>query len=346
MHVSNRRSLLLALAACVFAPAAAFAHHSRAAYDQSKEVVIDGTVTDLAWKNPHIYLTIETKGPDGAPVLQEIEAASVSGARGMGLPMEAIAPGAHVVVRANPSRFGPGARASGLDVETADGAVYPLNTDANVGHHPAATAKARGLAGRWAPTVASFNKVIPSVPSWPYTEVGKAALAEAMSRIRDPGAAVLGICKPFPPPLLSVFPDLRTIEVSDKTVVMRFEGQGVTQERVVHMDEAAHPAQVAPSLMGHSIGRWEGETLVIDTVAFAPHPLGLFFVRSGPSKHLRERLTLAEDRLHLQYEVTLEDPEIFTKPVTYMAIWDYRPDLEPSGVACDPETARRGLAKP
>jgi hypothetical protein len=36
--------------------------------------------------------------------------------------------------------------------------------------------------------------------------------------------AALGICEPFPPPILGVFPDLRTIEVGDATVVLRFEG--------------------------------------------------------------------------------------------------------------------------
>ena len=82
---------------------------------------------------------------------------------------------------------------------------------------------------------------------------------------------MLGICEPFPPPILSIFPDLRTIELNDETVAMRFEGAvGLTMERVVHLDQDEHPADVAPSLMGHSIGRWEGETLVIDTVAFSP----------------------------------------------------------------------------
>jgi hypothetical protein len=38
---------------------------------------------------------------------------------------------------------------------------------------------------------------------------------------------------------------------------------------------AKHPADVQPSHQGHSIGRWDGETLVIDTIAFTPDPSGL-----------------------------------------------------------------------
>jgi hypothetical protein len=146
--------------------------------------------------------------------------------------------------------------------------------------------------------------------------------------------------------MLSVFPDMRSIELGAETVVMRFEGAvGVRMERVVHLDQSAHPANVAPSVMGHSIGRWEGRTLVIDTVGFAPYRLGLIMIPSTPAKHLVERLTLADDRLHLQYAFTLEDPEYLAAPATYTATWDYRPDLEPSGQPCDPETARRPLAE-
>jgi hypothetical protein len=79
-------------------------------------------------------------------------------------------------------------------------------------------------------------------------------------------------------------------------------------------------------------------------VAFAPHALGvLFAVPSSPAKHLVERFTLAEDKRHLRYELTLEDPAVLTAPATLSVLWDYRPDVEPSGVACDPATARKML---
>jgi hypothetical protein len=143
--------------------------------------------------------------------------------------------------------------------------------------------------------------------------------------------------------MLSVFPDLRTIEVSAESVVMRFEAQGMNLERIVHMDQTEHPADVAPSIMGHSIGRWAGETLVINTAAFAPHNVGIFQVPSTSNTRLVERLTLRENRSQLEYSFTLEDPEYLAEPFSFTAIWDYRPDLEPSGEACDPEIAQRAL---
>ena len=52
----------VACAVCALTPAAVFAHHSRANYDMTKEVVLEGTVAALAWTNPHISMTLETQG--------------------------------------------------------------------------------------------------------------------------------------------------------------------------------------------------------------------------------------------------------------------------------------------
>jgi hypothetical protein len=337
-----RGSIPIVLAVGALAQTAT-AHHSRAAYDLTQEIVVEGTVADLAWKNPHIFMTVEIKGQGGEPYRLEIEVTSVSEAPVLGLTKEAIAPGTRLTVRAHPGRGGPRSRAVGLAVTTRDGTVYPLNTDARLALRGGAAVQSSGIAGRWAPTLESFNGVMAATRSWPLTERGRAAGAEAASRFNAADVAVLGICEPFPPPILSIFPDLRTIEVNDTTVAMRFEGAvGLNMDRVVYLNQQ-HPADVAPSLMGHSIGRFEGETLVIDTVAFTPHHVGVLFLPSGPSKHLVERLTLSSDRLRLEYSFTVEDADILTAPLSYTATWDHRPDLMPSGVACDPEVARRAL---
>src|SRR5688572_31404857 len=111
--MSRRQLMLVACAVGALMPAAVFAHHSRANYDMSKEIVVEGTVADLAWKNPHISMTIERQDSGGEQSRLEIELTSVSEALALGLPKEAIAPGAHVVVRAHPGRSGPNAKAVG-----------------------------------------------------------------------------------------------------------------------------------------------------------------------------------------------------------------------------------------
>lgn len=337
------KRLSIVCAAALGASSPAVAHHSGAAYDATRQVTIEGTVASLEWTNPHIMMTLKTEGPDGSPLLQEIEVMSVAQARGLGLRREAISPGAHVVVSASPSRRGSG-RAFGREVTTSDGARMPLTSFAGFSVAPPPSADARGLAGKWAPTVESFRTVVAAGSAARVNEAGRAAREEAMTRYLAPSGAGVGICERIAPPLLHVFPDLRTIEIGDASVVIRTETNGVTQERVVHLDQAAHPAKFEPTVEGHSIGRWEGGTLVIDTVGFAASwKPDLLFLPTHPGTHLVEKLTLAQDRRHLEYEFTLDIPAYLVEPATFRASWDYRPDLEPSGVDCDPEAARRSL---
>jgi hypothetical protein len=334
--------MLVVSAGCALAPAAIWAHHSRANYDMQREVVLEGTVAALAWTNPHISMTLETEGADGEKSRLEIELLSVSEAAALGLKKEAIEPGSHVVVRAHPGRRGPGSKAAGLDVRTDDGKVYPLNIDARLAVLPDPQ-PATGVAGHWAPTLESYPGLGVIARPMQVSESGRAMAAE----VRRASAAAIGgalPCEPFPPPFSALFPDLRTVEIIGSTVVMRFEGAiGVPMERVVHLDQDSHPADLAPSLMGHSIGRFEGETLVIDTVGFTPHRFGVLTTPSGPNKRLIERLELSEDRLQLEYTFTIEDPDILAAPFSYTATWNHRPDLQFSGVACDPEVAQRAV---
>jgi hypothetical protein len=93
---------ILVLAAAGAFSAAAFAHHSQAMFDTTKEVLIEGKVARFDWKNPHMYLVVETKGPDGKPELVEGEGLAITQALVDGLRREALMPGTPVVMRANP----------------------------------------------------------------------------------------------------------------------------------------------------------------------------------------------------------------------------------------------------
>jgi hypothetical protein len=323
-------------------PGLVFSHHSQAPYDMASEVIIDGTVVELEWRNPHIAMMLEVIGEDGEPFLQEVEMASVSEVRALGIDEAAIPVGAHVALQAHPGRRGPGSRVFGLALTRSDGTRVPLHPFAGFANIPDTDAEASGLAGRWAPSAEGLTDVFDVMLSWPYTDAAGAALQDTSSR----EGSSLGVCEDFPPPLVSIFPDLREIDISATSVVMRFESQGQNLERVVRLNEMEHSVDVEPSLVGDSIGWWEGETLVVDSIAFTPHPHGAFaWVQSGPNKHLVERFTLASDRRHLQYEVAMEDPESLTGPANLSMLWDYRPDLAPSGLACDPEIAERFLSE-
>ena len=62
-------------------------------------------------------------------------------------------------------------------------------------------------------------------------------------------------------------------------------------ERVIHMNMTQHPANITPSYAGHSIGRWEGDVLVVDTVGFEPGVIAAP-VRNSEQLHIVERFSL------------------------------------------------------
>lgn len=100
---------------------------------------------------------------------------------------------------------------------------------------------------------------------------------------------------------------------SPEHLIMAYEFASAS--RVVYMDRPDFAAPV-PSWMGHSLGRWEGDTLVIDVTEQMPDT---WLDHSG--NHHTEQLKVTERYTHLgrdviEYEVTLEDPGVYTRPWT------------------------------
>jgi hypothetical protein len=334
MRLSVRFVVLGSLIAAS-AGAPIYAHHSPAAFDQGKEIRIAGTVSKFAYNNPHIYLTIDTVGSDGRTVSQEVEAAPISVVRPLGLEQDSLQVGDRVTVRAVPRRRGSGT-VMGIDVTRADGLVLPLqHTAASV--RAASNALASSIAGTWRPQAAGFTALNRAVSSWPTTERGRVELAAA----RSSNFTTHSDCIPAGAPMLMVYPVASSIKIEAGAVLFDIDWLGA--QRVVHVD-ASHPASLEPSLHGHSIGRWEGDTLVVDTVGFAPHAEGIGFgMPSSASKYLIERFTLEPDRKHLRYEAVIEDPVYLVEPLRHAALWEYSPSLRFSEAPCDLDVARQYL---
>jgi len=84
-------------------------------------------------------------------------------------------------------------------------------------------------------------------------------------------------------------------------------------ERRIHIGMTEHPANIAPNYAGHSIGNWEGDTLVVDTVGFAA---GVLSPPTRSSEQLRivERFTLDTNTFALKREYTVTDPVYLAAP--------------------------------
>jgi hypothetical protein len=88
--------------------------------------------------------------------------------------------------------------------------------------------------------------------------------------------------------------------------------------RVIYMDGRGHPDDILdyPEWMGHSIGRWEGDTLVIDTIGMRPETwLDTAGLEHSDKLHVIEKIQKTGDTL--KWTITIEDPVFFTHPFTF-----------------------------
>src|SRR5262245_8125756 len=95
--------------------------------------------------------------------------------------------------------------------------------------------------------------------------------------------------------------------------------------RLISTDGSPHPVDPDPSWLGDSIGHWEGDTLVVDTIGFNDKT-DLQGFRHTEDLHMIERFRRT-DLDTIQYEVTIEDKNVFEKPYTLTRTFALRPDL-------------------
>ena len=319
------------------APFSALAHHSPAAFDQTGFVEFQGTVVVFEWGNPHVYFSIETTGPAGERYVQAVEAGPPSQLLPRGLTRDLLRVGDRVTVRANPNRRGPGHVVLGVELTTADGSRFPLHARALRALGPSESV-ATSIEGTWVPQPEGYLGLARAMASWPQTDLAR----EVLAGDRSPVLATQVECIPPGPPALMASSVAITVVVEAETVTFDIDSAR-QMRRTVHL-RVEHPADVEPSLLGHSVGRWDGGTLVVDTIAFLPHAEGMGFrFPSSDAKHVVEWFSLSDDGKHLDYEIDIEDSAYLTAPVTYRTQWDYRPEQVPANAPCDPAAARRFL---
>lgn len=108
-------------------------------------------------------------------------------------------------------------------------------------------------------------------------------------------------------------------------------------ERIVYLDDRDHPQNLSPTQLGHSIGRFEGSTLIVETTGVAPAIYYSFQSGGGHSDQLSgvERYTLSGDPAVLTVELTVQDPVTLTEPFVLTKSWVSTPNLEMLVDSCE-----------
>ena len=352
---SSGSRLPLLLAGLTLAGIAA-AHHSFAPhFDSSKPVRIAGVVTEFEQRNPHAYLHIAAVDENGQTREYVCESHGVTQLTRNGINPSMLTPGTEVAVTGSQARRD--AYACFFDtVEFADGRLLNVNGPGGrgptVAAPPGSAVAAAGpprtdIYGTWMLVPANRPTSGPQPMLDFLTPAGQAAVAAYDPFTDDPTYR----CDPVAIRRVWFAPGTPlAIRREGDRVILKHEWMDV--ERIVHLDLDSHPADGPRSSLGHSIGHFEGDTLVIETGNYSEGVLSQYVEMPGqPTRGLLhsdaltsvERLRFDAATQQLELTIELSDPVFFTRgfdPVSAR----YAPSaLEIEPFNCRPENLDHSL---
>lgn len=299
------------------------AHHSNDYhFDRNVGVTVSGTVKLFRFINPHSRLLIDVTDDDGSVVTWDCEMSGSNSLMRRGWTREVFQPGEEVIVQGFAARRHE--TECYLDTaEFADGRVVALDDSFDTGAPAPAPRVARAAVPEGVP---NFSRVWqrsggggggggpqlggPNRLAGVLNEGGRQALARYDPVLDDPALN----CSPVSIRRLWGNNDLTEISQTDDRVVIRHEWMDAVREVRLDMDE--HPEGLEERVLGHSIGWYEGSTLVIDTVGYeagmlAQHP----GMPHSNQLHTVERLTLGQAGDTFELTIVSDDALYYTAPV-------------------------------
>jgi hypothetical protein len=302
------------------------AHHSTAEYDSRAIDEARGEIVDVLWRNPHVRFRISTQSIDGNGQLWELEGTDLTRLDRAGIPHDLIGVGDVVTFAGNPSTRG-ARRMYVTNMLLPDGREILLRG---------------GAEPRWAPdrffdtdppiappTVAAaaandgsfFGKVFAPTrgpaPAWlrnpPLTDAARERRAAYDAVVDDP---VLGCVSPGMPRVLTRSGPyaIQFIE-RDGDIIQRNEWFEI--DRLIHMDGSEPTADQPYVPLGYSVGRWEGDALVVTTTHIDWPYFQLYGLEGVPqSRAMRivERFTPSDNGTTVTYDISAMDPQRLPRP--------------------------------
>lgn len=151
--------------------------------------------------------------------------------------------------------------------------------------------------------------------------------AEMLRRNTQPGVIGPSLkCMPDGVPHADLLPEPFKIIQTPREVLMLYEVETIFRQ--IFMDGRKLPDDPAGAWLGYSIGKWDGDTLVVDTIGFNDHTW-LDARGHGHSEDMRVQERFHRpDFGHLDVTVTITDPKVFTKPLTISFVEGLLPDTD------------------
>jgi hypothetical protein len=151
--------------------------------------------------------------------------------------------------------------------------------------------------------------------TYPLTDAAKQSVAK-FNRVKDNPTLK---CKAKGMPMIMENPYPFGISKVGNDIQIQIEEYDL--RRTIHMNQTAPPRGTKPSLLGYSVGKWEGTTLIVTTSHISYPWFDQAGIPQSAQSVLVERFTPTADGSRMDYTVTITDPVNFTKPVTLNRYW-------------------------
>lgn len=327
----------LAALACASCATVALAHHSFAPhFDSNKPVSISGKVVKFEARNPHSYLHIAAVDENGRTQTYVCESHGFTQLSRNGITPQMLKAGTELRVDGSQSRNDVH-KCFFNNVYFPDGRTLNVNGRAEPqASRPANQVARRDIFGTWllAPMPGRSTSG-PQPMMQALTPAGRAAVEKYDPFKDDPTYRCnpVGIRRAWGAPGTPL-----SLTREKDRVILRHEWMDV--RRVIHLDVREHPKNGPRTTLGHSIGRFEGDTLVIETGNYAAGVLNQYVEQPGqPTRGLlhstafttTERLRLDVQRQRLIVEFEFKDPEYFSREFDRTSL-----EYAPSELALEP----------
>jgi hypothetical protein len=329
-----RTQSLIALLASGSVAASVSAHHSYSEYDDTESVEVEGTLIEAGWRNPHARILIEAVDATGSRVTWDIESAGLNNFTRMNVPLEIFNTGDKVKVAGWPSKRS-STRMYGTNLLAADGRELvmwryskPLWSTRSLGYgsdfslfEPGTASGSANLFRTWVSDLddpdANPGSLFAGL-AWPLTAQAQVAAArfDPVTDTTTEGCTPKGM----PAIMRQPFP----IEFLDRGDRIELKMEEYDTLRTIHLRESV-AANVPRTPLGHSVGRWDGATLVVETTRLSERYLNNTGAPMGPEAKLVERFTPSADGSRLSYTVAITDADSLTTPVQGKRSWVWRP---------------------
>jgi hypothetical protein len=333
------RALAAALLVLAGLPGPAAAHHSFfGRFDTQQLVELEGQVTTVLWRNPHVYFDLSVAG-----VVWEIETSSLTVLKRLGIEESELRVGDRVRIAANPPA-GDKKEMYARHLLLPDGRELLLNVGLQprwaergraIGDESLLMARAGdgsrpelGIFRVWSHT-RTIARLFPEVTdasvdinAYPLTPAARAELAAFDRGTDNPTANCLP--KGMPTIMEAPYP-IEFVRQDDGDILLKLEEYDL--RRLINMNASAARELPAPSPLGFSTGRFDGGSLVVTTSRINWPFFSQLGIRQSSAVEIVERFTPTADGSRLDYEMTVTDPATFTRPVLLQQYWLWLPSV-------------------